>query len=102
MRHSLTEGDITSALIRTNTVDSLMVFTTKGKMYRLIVDQIPEGTNVSKGQSIKSLIAMDMDEEPNLIYSLYKQENTPKYIMFITKNGIVKKTHFMVKRNKTF
>ena len=87
-----TEGDITSAIIRTNTVDSLMVFTTKGRMYRLIVDQIPEGTNVSKGQSIKSLIAMEMDEEPNLIYSLYKQENTPKYIMFVTKNGIIKKT----------
>lgn len=86
------EGDITSALIRTNTVDSLMVFTTKGKMYRLIVDQIPEGTNVSKGQSIKSLIAMDMDEEPSLIYSLYKQDKHPKYIMFITKNGICKKT----------
>ena len=87
-----TEGDITSAIIRTNTVDSLMVFTTKGKMYRLIVDQIPEGTNVSKGQSIKSLIAMDMDEEPSLIYSLYKQDTHPKYILFITKNGIVKKT----------
>ena len=87
-----TEGDITSALIRTNTVDSLMVFTTKGKMYRLIVDQIPEGTNVSKGQSIKSLIAMDIDEEPSLIYSLYKQDKHPKYIIFITKNGIVKKT----------
>ena len=87
-----TEGDITSALIRTNTVDSLMVFTTKGKMYRLIVDQIPEGTNVSKGQSIKSLIAMDTDEEPSLIYSLYKQDKHPKYIIFITKNGIVKKT----------
>ena len=87
-----TEGDITSAIIRTNTVDSLMVFTTKGRMYRLIVDQIPEGTNVSKGQSIKSLIAMEIDEEPNLIYSLYKQENTPKYIMFVTKNGIIKKT----------
>ena len=87
-----TEGDITSALIRTNTVDSLMVFTTKGKMYRLIVDQIPEGTNVSRGQSIKSLIAMDTDEEPSLIYSLYKQDKHPKYIMFITKNGICKKT----------
>ena len=87
-----TEGDITSALIRTNTVDSLMVFTTKGKMYRLIVDQIPEGTNVSRGQSIKSLIAMDTDEEPSLIYSLYKQDKHPKYIIFITKNGICKKT----------
>ena len=87
-----TEGDITAAIIRTNTVDSLMVFTTKGKMYRLIVDQIPEGTNVSKGQSIKSLIAMDIDEEPSLIYSLYKQDKHPKYLMFITKNGICKKT----------
>lgn len=87
-----TEGDITSAIIRTNTIDSLMVFTTKGKMYRLIVDQIPEGTNISKGQSIKSLIAMDTDEEPSLIYSLYKQDKHPKYLMFITKNGICKKT----------
>jgi DNA gyrase subunit A len=87
-----TEGDITSAIIRTNTVDSLMVFTNKGKMYRLVVDQIPEGTNTSKGQSIKSLIAMDIDEEPSLIYSLYKQEEQPKYILFVTQNGIVKKT----------
>ena len=87
-----TEGDITAALIRTNTIDSLMVFTTKGKMYRLIVNDIPEGTNASKGQSIKSLIAMDMDEEPSLIYSLYKQDNPPKYIFFVTKNGICKKT----------
>ena len=87
-----TEGDITSAIIRTNTVDSLMVFTNKGKMYRLVVNQIPEGTNTSKGQSIKSLIAMDIDEEPSLIYSLYKQEEQPKYILFVTQNGIVKKT----------
>ena len=69
-----------------------MVFTNKGKMYRLIVDQIPEGTNISKGQSIKSLIAMDIDEEPSLIYSLYKQEEQPKYILFVTQNGTIKKT----------
>ena len=36
-----TQDDITEAVIRTNTVDSLMVFTNKGKMYRLIVDSIP-------------------------------------------------------------
>lgn len=84
-------GDITSAVIRTNTVDSLMVFTDKGKMYRILVNDLPVGTNVSVGQSIKSLIAMDADENPTLIYSIYRDTDA-KYVLFVTKNGIVKKT----------
>jgi DNA gyrase subunit A len=86
-----TQDDITSAVIRTNTVDSLMVFTNKGTMYRLSVNDIPEGNNVSKGVYVKGLINMEPDEEPNIIYSIYK-DTTAKYIMFITKNGLVKKT----------
>ena len=86
-----TEGDIVTATIRTNTIDSLMVFTTKGKMYRILVNDIPVGTNVSVGQSIKSLIAMDTDEEANLIYSIYRDTDA-KYLLFTTKNGICKKT----------
>ena len=86
-----TQGDIVKATIRTNTVDSLMVFTDKGKMYRISVNDIPVGTNVSKGQSIKSLINMDTDENPTLIYSIYKDTDA-KYLLFATKNGVVKKT----------
>lgn len=44
-----TLGDITSAVIKTNTIDSLMVFTNKGKMYRILVNDIPVGTNATKG-----------------------------------------------------
>ena len=84
-------GDITSAVIRTNTVDSLMVFTDKGKMYRILVNDLPVGTNSSVGQSIKSLIAMDTNENPTLIYSIYRDTDA-KYVLFVTKNGIVKKT----------
>ena len=86
-----TQGDIVTATIRTNTIDSLMVFTTKGKMYRILVNDIPVGTNVSVGQSIKSLIPMDTDEEANLIYSIYRDTDA-KYLLFTTKNGICKKT----------
>ena len=86
-----TQGDIVTATIRTNTIDSLMVFTTKGKMYRILVNDIPVGTNVSVGQSIKSLIAMYTDEEANLIYSIYRDTDA-KYLLFTTKNGICKKT----------
>ena len=86
-----TQDDITSMVIRTNTIDSLMVFTDKGKMYRLLVNDIPVGTNTTKGQSIKSLIAMDTDETPNVIYSIYRDTDA-QYVLFTTKNGIVKKT----------
>jgi DNA gyrase subunit A len=85
------QDDITHAVIRTNTIDSLMIFTNKGKMYRLLVNDIPVGTNVSKGQSIKSLINMDMDEEAAVMYSIYRDTDA-QYVLFVTKNGLVKKT----------
>ena len=86
-----TQDDITHAVIRTNTIDSLMIFSDKGKMYRLLVNDVPVGTNVSKGTSIKSLINMDMDEQPAVMYSIYRDTDA-KYVLFVTKNGLVKKT----------
>ena len=85
------QDDITNAVIRTNTIDSLMIFSDKGKMYRLLVNDIPVGTNVSKGTSIKSLINMDTDEQPAVIYSIYRDTDA-QYVLFVTKNGLVKKT----------
>ena len=86
-----TQDDITHAVIRTNTIDSLMIFSDKGKMYRLLVNDVPVGTNVSKGTSIKSLINMDMDEQPVVMYSIYRDTDAA-YVLFVTKNGLVKKT----------
>ena len=86
-----TQDDITEAVIRTNTVDSLMVFTDKGKMYRLVVNNVPEGTNTSKGTPIKALIEMEAGENVQTIYSIYRDTDA-KYVLFITKNGLVKKT----------
>ena len=86
-----TQDGITSAIIRTNTIDSLMVFTDKGRMYRILVDNIPSGTNASKGVPIKSLIEMETSENPTLIYSIY-YDTDAKYVLFVTKNGTVKKT----------
>lgn len=86
-----TQDDITAAVIRTNTVDSLMVFTNKGKMYRLIVNNIPEGTNTSKGTPIKLLVEMESDETVQTIYSIYRDTDA-KFVLFVTKNGLVKKT----------
>ena len=85
------QDDITSMVLRTNTIDSLMVFSNKGKMYRLLVNDIPIGTNSSAGQSVKALVAMDSNESPTVIYSIYRDTDA-KYVLFITKNGVIKKT----------
>jgi DNA gyrase subunit A len=85
------QEDITSCVLRTNTIDSLMIFSNKGVMYRLLVDNIPVGTNSSQGQSIKSLVNMAPDENPETMYSIYRDTDA-KYVLFTTKNGLVKKT----------
>jgi DNA gyrase subunit A len=86
-----TQEDVTSCVIRTNTIDQLMIFTNQGNMYRLLVDNIPVGTNVSKGTPITGLIEMNEYEKPTVIYSIYRDTDA-KYVMFVTKNGLVKKT----------
>lgn len=85
------QDDITDTIIRTNTIDQLMIFTNKGNMYRLLVNDIPTGTNTSKGQPITSLIEMASGEKPTIIYSIYRDTDA-QYVIFATKNGIVKKT----------
>lgn len=86
-----TQDDIVSAIIRTNTVDSLMIFTNKGQLYRLLVNDIPVGTNTTKGVPVGSLVEMESGEFPQVIYSIYRDTDA-KYVLFITKNGLVKKT----------
>lgn len=86
-----TQDDIVNAVIRTNTIDSLMIFTNKGKMYRLLVNDIPVGTNLSKGAPVSTLIEMESGEEPSTIYSIYRDTDA-KFVLFVTKKGIVKKT----------
>jgi DNA gyrase subunit A len=82
--------DITSFIVKTNTIDTLMVFSSEGKMYRLIVDDIPVGTNSSKGVPVSSLINFETKEIPMAYASLY-HGSTAKYVFFVTKNGIIKK-----------
>ena len=83
--------EATLALVSTNTVNALMVFTDKGKMYRLLVDSIPEGTNASKGVNVASILKMDSDEKVIAASSLYHNTKA-QYAVFFTKNGLIKKT----------
>lgn len=86
-----TEDDAILNTISTNTIDTLMAFTNKGKMFRLLVDNIPTGTNASKGVRIGTLINMEIDEKVIAITSLHRKTDA-EFVLFITKQGLIKKT----------
>ena len=88
-----TASESTRIMLATNTVDTLMIFTSEGKMYRLNVDKIPEGTNTSRGVNLKTILKLDDKEIIQEIASA-KGEKPADYVVFFTKNGLVKKTKF--------
>jgi len=77
--------------ISTNTLDDLMVFTSKGKMYKLSVDKIPEGTNASKGTNLHLLLSF-ADNEKFQTATAVSGKKPADYVVFFTKNGLIKKT----------
>lgn len=86
-----TKDNVIMSTISTNTIDNLLIFTKKGKMFKILVDEVPVGTNVSKGSHVGTLINMDQDDEVIAITSLARS-NTAKYVVFFTKRGLMKKT----------
>ena len=86
-----TQDDAILSSISTNTIDTLLIFTSAGRMFRLLVDNVPEGTNASKGVNLATLLKFDMNEKVMYVTSQFR-ETDAKYIVFFTKNGLIKKT----------
>ena len=85
------QDDIILDVIRTNTIDTLMVFTALGKMYRLVVDQVPTGTNSSRGVAIHTLVKMEEHDKAIAITSL-KRKTDAEFVVSVSEQGMIKKT----------
>ncbi len=85
------QDDLVMGTFKTSTVDDLFVFTNKGKMYKILVDKIPTGTNTSKGTSISALVTMEKGEFVQKT-AVLKDASIPKNVIFVTKGGMIKKT----------
>ena len=76
--------------------NTMMFFTQKGKCYWLKVYEIPEGSKNSKGRAIQNLLNIDSDDKVNAFIRVKGLEDkeyiNSHYLIFCTKNGIVKKT----------
>lgn len=96
IQHRNTKGvksndDVLMSTIKTNTVDYMLFFSNKGKMYRIVVDNIPDGTNTTKGVPISTLIQLEPTEKIVAVTSLHRA-NLPKFALFFTKKGMIKKS----------
>ena len=75
----------------TNTLDTAMIFTSAGKVYRILVDKIPEGNNSTKGVKLSSLFPFELTEKVQAVINL-KHKTNAEYVIFFTKQGLIKKT----------
>ena len=85
------KDDAVKSLIGTSTIDNLLVFTKRGRMFRTLVDNIPIGNNITKGSHISSLIKIEPDDEVAAITAL-SHTNQAKFVIFFTRKGLIKKT----------
>ena len=88
-----TQDDIVLATIDTNTIDVVLAFTNKGKVYRIGVDTIAEGTQATRGVSVNTLVEMDAGETVVAATSVARDKKNGEFVWFTTKNGIIKKTN---------
>lgn len=89
---STNEEDFATKMLNMETHDYILFFSNKGKVYRMKGYEIPEYSRQSKGIPIINLLAIEKDEKINSIISLSTKETESKYLVFITKNGVVKRT----------
>lgn len=88
---STNEEDYVEHMINLSTHDYILFFTNKGKVYRLKGYEIPEYGKAAKGLPIINLLQIEKDEMVKSIIGISKEEDT-KNLMFVTKNGLIKKT----------
>ena len=91
MGMDLKEDDYIEHLFVASTHDYVLFFTNVGKVYRLKVHELPLGSRQSKGRAIQNLLPFRQDEQVRAVIQTRDFEES-KFLVFATKNGIVKKT----------
>ena len=89
---STNEEDYVEKMIYMSTHDYILFFSNKGKVYRMKGYEIPEFSRQSKGLPIINLLPLENDEKITSMIQVESDENSNKYLMFFTKDGLTKRT----------
>ncbi|HQF36191.1 MAG TPA: DNA gyrase C-terminal beta-propeller domain-containing protein, partial [Candidatus Dojkabacteria bacterium] len=79
-------------MLTCNTHDSILFFTSRGRVFEIKAHQIPEFSKQAKGTPIVNFIQIDTDEKISTIMIKPDNNSQNNYLLFATKSGLVKKT----------
>ena len=89
---STNEEDFVEQLVSMKTHDYILFFSNKGRIYRMKGYEVPEFSRQSKGLPIINLLPLEKDENISSIISLSADNEEHKYLVFVTRQGLVKRT----------
>ncbi len=85
------DEDFIDKLFVANSHDTLLCFTSRGKVYWLKVYQVPRASRVARGRPMVNLLPLDADERVNAVLPV-RNFDADKYVFMATSRGTVKKT----------
>jgi len=85
------EEDVVEHVVQARTHDTILFFTTLGRVFKLKVYEIPAASRTAKGQSIVNVLSLSPEEKVTSLVAVQKDDNA-KYLFMATTNGTVKKT----------
>lgn len=85
------EEDVVEHVLQCRTHDTVLFFTSLGRIFKLKVYEIPAASRTAKGQSIVNVVNVGPEERVTSMLRLQKDEPT-QYLFMTTKNGVIKKT----------
>ncbi|HDN86656.1 MAG TPA: DNA gyrase subunit A [Candidatus Omnitrophica bacterium] len=92
------EEDFVEHLFVSSSKDTLLIFTTQGKVYSLKTYQLPLGSRTSRGRAIVNLLSLSSQEKITTILAI-KEFGEKEYIFMATQKGLVKRTQLSLFSN---
>jgi DNA gyrase subunit A len=85
------DDDFVEHLLNTSTHDTILFFTSKGRVFRTKGYEVPEFSRTAKGLPIINLLGVDKEEKVTAMIPVDEFEED-KYFFFVTQNGVAKRT----------
>ncbi|MDE6470454.1 MAG: DNA gyrase subunit A [Eubacterium sp.] len=85
------EEDVAKTMFACSTHDFILIFTNKGKVFKLKGYEIPESSRTSKGMNVVNILPLENGEQVSAMVKVPKEEDRT-FLCMVTRNGIIKRT----------
>ena len=85
------EEDVAKTMFSCSTHDYILIFTNKGKVFKLKGYEFPEASRTSKGMNVVNILPLEIGEQISAMVKV-PQEEESTYLCMVTRKGIIKRT----------